>query len=131
MESMLKILGAFIDTLVLNIYPTDGNGEIEQRRIDPLLREELMLLKEQAQEAEEEMPTRFVFRGKPLLMKAKGGDGLNWVMHNRMLSVAVNRSSKAQILAQVRLSSGYLWRVRELGRGFGEGHAFSLSLFWL
>jgi hypothetical protein len=115
MESLVKILGAFLDTLVLNVYPTDHGFEIEERRLDPLLKEELMLLKEQAQEAEEEIPTRFVFREKPLLMKAKGGDGFNWIMHNRMLTVAVNRSSKAQILAQVRLSSEYLWRVRDLG----------------
>ena len=63
MESMMYILGAFLDTLVLNVYPADASFEIEERRIDALLKEELMLLKEQAQEAEEEIPTRFVFRG--------------------------------------------------------------------
>ena len=129
MESLVKILGAFLDTLVINVYPTDHAFELEERRIDPLLKEELMLLKEQAQEAEEEMPTRFVFRGKPLLMKAKGGDGFNWIMHNRMLTVAVNRSSKAQILAQVRLSSEYLWRVRDLGQILVEVHQFLISIF--
>jgi hypothetical protein len=129
MESMVKILGAFLDTLVLNVYPTDHDFQIEQRRLDPLLKEELMLLKEQAQEAEEEMPTRFVFRGKPLLMKARGGDGFNWIMGNRMLTVAVNRSSKAQILAQVRLSSEYLWRVRDLGSILVEVHNFLISIF--
>src|SRR5882757_3746398 len=105
MESMVKILGAFIDTLVLNVYPTDASFEIEERRIDESLKEELLSLKAQAQELEEEVPTRFVFREKPLLMKAKGGDGFNWILHNRMLTVAVNRSSKVQMLAQVRLSS--------------------------
>jgi hypothetical protein len=129
MESMVHILGAFIDTLVLNVYPADASFEIEERRIDELLKEELMLLKEQAQEAEEEMPTRFIFRGKPLLMKAKGGDGFNWILHNRMLSVAINRSSKAQILAQVRLSSEYLWRVRDLGSILVEVHQFLMSIF--
>jgi hypothetical protein len=129
MESLVKILGAFLDTLVLNVYPTDHGFEIEERRLDPLLKEELILLKEQAQEAEEEIPTRFVFREKPLLMKAKGGDGFNWIMHNRMLTVAVNRSSKAQILAQVRLSSEYLWRARDLGSILVEVHQFLISIF--
>ena len=54
MESMVKILGAFLDTLVLNIYPTDHAFELEERRLDPQLREELTLLKEQAQEIEED-----------------------------------------------------------------------------
>jgi len=44
MESLVKILGAFVDTLVLNVYPTDHAFEIEERRVDSLLQEELMLL---------------------------------------------------------------------------------------
>jgi len=98
MESMVKILGAFIDTLVLNVYPTDHSFEVEERRVDQLLQEELKLLKEQAQEIEEDFPTRFAFNGASLLMRAKGGDGFNWIMHNHWLTVAVNRSSKAQII---------------------------------
>ena len=129
MESLVKILGAFIDTLVLNVYPTDATFEIEERRIDPHLQEELMLLKEQAQENEEDMPTRFVFMGKPLLMKAKGGDGFNWIMQNRMLKISINRSTKAQILAQVRCSSEYLWRVRDLGTVLVDVHQFLMSIF--
>src|SRR6266550_6958611 len=116
MESMVKILGAFLDTLVLNVYPTDQSFEIEERRVDALLQEELLLLKEQAQDAEEDFPTRFAFNGASLLMRAKGGDGFNWIMHNHWLTVAVNRSSKAQILAQVYCSSVYLWRKRDLGQ---------------
>src|SRR5689334_6324766 len=111
MESLVKILGAFIDTLVLNVYPVDSQLQVEERRVDPLLQEELKLLKEQAQEIEEDVPTRFAFQGAPLLMRAKGGDGFNWIMHNHWLTVAVNRSSKSQILGQVRCSSAYLWRV--------------------
>ena len=129
MESMVKILGAFLDTLVLNVYPTDHAFELEERRIDPLLREELTLLKEQAQEIEEDFPTRFVFEGLALVMRAKGGDGFNWIMHNRFLTVAVNRSSKAQILAQVRLSSEYLWRKRDLGQILVDVHQFLMSIF--
>src|SRR5947208_3852670 len=129
MESMVKVLGAFIDTLVLNVYPTDHAFEIEERRVDPLLQEELMLLKEQAQELEEDFSTRFAFNGAPLLMRAKGGDGFNWIMHNHWLSVAVNRSSKAQILGQVRCSSAYLWRVRDLGQIITHVHQFLMSIF--
>ena len=126
---MVKILGAFPDTLVLNVYPTDHAFEIEERRVDPLLQEELMLLKEQAQEIEEDFPTRFAFNGAPLSMRAKGGDGFNWIMHNHWLTVAVNRSSKAQILAQVRCSSAYLWRMRDLGQIIIDVHQFLITIF--
>ncbi len=129
MNSSVKIVGAFVDTLVLNIYPVDQQLQIESRRVDQLLQEELTLLKQQAQEAEEDIPTRFVFNDLPLLMKAKGGDGFNWIMHNRFLSVAVNRSSNVQILGQVRCSSEYLWRVRDLDQVIGSVHQFLMTLF--
>jgi len=93
------------------------------------LKEELMLLKGQAQELEEDFPTRFAFNGASLLMRAKGGDGFNWIMHNHWLTVAVNRSSKAQILAQVRCSSAYLWRKRDLGQIIVDVHQFLMSIF--
>jgi hypothetical protein len=57
MESLVKILGAFVDTLVLNVYPVDTQLQVEERRVDPLLQEELKLLKEQAQEIEEDVPS--------------------------------------------------------------------------
>ena len=63
---LVHILGAFPDTLVLNVYPTDHAFEIEERRVDPLLQEELMFLKEQAQEIEEDFRTRFAFNGASL-----------------------------------------------------------------
>src|SRR3954451_19313140 len=129
MESLIHILGAFPDTLVLNVYPTDHVFEVEERRVDALLQEELMLLKEQAQEIEEDVPTRFAFNGAPLLMRAKGGDGFNWIMHNHWLTVAVNRSSKAQTLGQVRCSSAYLWRKRDLGQIMVDVHQFLISIF--
>ncbi len=37
MGSPVKILSAFVDTLVLNVYPTDHAFEVEERRVDPLL----------------------------------------------------------------------------------------------
>src|SRR2546430_16770693 len=131
MESMVRMLGAFVDTLVLNIYPTDHDFELEERRIDELLKEELMLLKGQAQELEEDVPTRFAFNGASLLMRAKGGDGFNWIMHNHSLTVAVNRSFKAQILGQVRCSSAYLWRVRDPGQNITHVQQLPLSLLWV
>ena len=120
----VKIVGYGVDTLVVNVYPTDNRFQIEKRRIDEELQEELQMLKEKAQEEEENIPTRFVYQGTPLLMQAKGGDGFNWIMRNNSISVAVNRGSKAQLLAQVRVSSEMLWRYRDLGEVGPSVHKF-------
>ena len=45
MTSAVRIVGAGVDTLVLNIYPTDATGIIVQRRVAQDLQEELTLLK--------------------------------------------------------------------------------------
>lgn len=125
----VKIVGYGVDTLVVNVYPTDNRFQIEKRRIDEELQEELQMLKEKAQEEEENIPTRFVYQGTPLLMQAKGGDGFNWIMRNNSISVAVNRGSKAQLLAQVRVSSEMLWRYRDLGEVVPSVHQFLMSIF--
>src|SRR5216683_5741677 len=129
MESPVKILGAFVDTLVLNVYPTDRTFQLEKRRVSDELQEELTALKERAQVLEEEIPTRFVFDGVSLLMTRKGEQGFQWILRNSKLAVAVNRGSKMSLLAQVRCSSEYLWSVRDLGQVVNDVHHFLMMLF--
>ncbi|GLV57145.1 hypothetical protein KDH_39830 [Dictyobacter sp. S3.2.2.5] len=113
-ESLVKILGAFLDTLYLNVYQTDSNYQIVKKKLSDELKEELQALKDLAQEEEENIPTRFVFDGRPLLMMTKGGEGFNWIMRNESINLCVNRSSKMNLCAQVRCSSEYLWKVRDI-----------------
>jgi len=80
---MVKVVGAFVDTLVLNVYPTDASFQPEARRVAPELQEELRQMKDAAQEAEEDIPTRFVFAGVPLLMTSKAESGLMDNVKNR------------------------------------------------
>lgn len=142
MESPVKIVSACADTLVLNCYPCTGDFEqIERRTMSDALRNELEHLKKQAQEQEEPIPTRFVFNpdglssGKGeenaynLKMQAKGGDGFNWILKNEEITLAVNRSSKMLLWAQVRCSSGYLQTVRNLGKVISDVHEFLIAIF--
>ncbi|SRR5579875_218134 len=129
MESSVKIVGAGVDTLVLNIYPTDSEGEVVKRRVDDGLQEELRLLKERAQEEEEDVVTHIVFDGGNLFMRAKGSEGFNWILHNQNITLAVNRSSKMSLLGQVRLSSEYLWSVGNLDKAISDVHLFLMALF--
>jgi hypothetical protein len=131
-QSPVRILAAFVDTLVLNVYPTDLDFALTKRRIDGELQEELDQLKQLAQDNEEPVPTRFIFPAGSdahLFMKAKGGEGFNWILSNSQLSLAVNRGAKMAMLSQVRCSSEYLWSLRDLGRVVSNVHVFLTSIF--
>ncbi len=135
MTSSVEMVGAGCDTLVMNVYPTDELFRIMQRRVDAELQRELTVLKQRAQDEEEDIETRFVFNGSPLLMRTKGSEGFNWILHNSSLTLAVNRGSKMAILGQVRCSSEYLWSVhhedgiQDLGKAISAVHVFLMSVF--
>jgi hypothetical protein len=129
MPSRVVALNACVDTLVLNIVPTDETFSEVKRRLDTDLQQELEAWKRQAQEDEEDIPTRFVFEGSNLLMQAKGGDGFNWIMYNKQIKVAVNRSAKMNLLAQVRFSSEYLQVTHDLGKCISDVYVFFTSIF--
>lgn len=129
MESPVKILSMCPDTLVLNCYPTNAEYEVTKRDMLPELRASLEELKKLAQLKEEPVPTRFTFGGYELKMQAKGGDGFNWILKNTLITLAVNRSSKMQLWAQVRCSSLYLQTTRDLGKVVCDVHLFLISVF--
>ena len=129
MGSSVKIVGSGVDTLVMNIYPTDSAGTVVKRRVSSDLQEELTLLKERAQVEEEDIASRFVFDGGNLFMRTKGSEGFNWILHNNSLTLAVNRGSKMAMLGQVRLSSEYLWTVGNLDKAISDVHLFLMEVF--
>jgi hypothetical protein len=106
----IRILGPGLDTLILNIYPTDEQGSVINGRLPELLEQELNLYKERAQELDEEVPTRWVFQGETLFMKDKGGSHFKWILSCHQFSVAVSRGIKVGLWGQVRFSSEYLWK---------------------
>lgn len=129
-DSPVKILAAFLDTLVLNVYPTDKEFVREKRSVDEELQKELTILKEQAQAQEKPIETRFTFPEKVSLnMTAKGSEGFQWILRNTKMSLAINRGSKMELLAQVRCSSEYLWSVRDVCQVISDVHRFLIGMF--
>ena len=55
MTSRVQVLSVGLDTLVLNIVPTDINFQLVKRRVDADLQEELTVFKQRAQDEEEEI----------------------------------------------------------------------------
>jgi hypothetical protein len=132
MKSDVKIVSQCPDTLVLNCYPTDSNYQIERHEMSMSLRGELEQLKKFAQDKEEPIASRFLYpleTGSNLMMQAKGGDGFNWILKNDYITVAVNRSSKMLLWAQVRCSSQYLQSKRDIGKVVNDVHFFLMSIF--
>jgi hypothetical protein len=127
--SVVKVLCAGVDTLLLNVYAVNEDWQVLPGEVAPDLQQELAVLKQRAQDEEEDIPSRFVFNGTNLLMRAKGGDGFQWILHNVSLTLAVNRSSKMTLLAQARLSSEYLWTTGSLDMAISDVHLFLSDLF--
>jgi hypothetical protein len=128
--SQIRILGRGPDTFIINIYPTDEQGDIIQARLSEVLEQELNLYKERAQRLEEKVPTRWVFQGETLFMKDKGGSHFKWILECQQFSVAVSPGRKIAYLGQVRLSSGYLWkRNGNLDKGISDVLLFLTDIF--
>ncbi|MEO6893207.1 MAG: hypothetical protein ABI324_29845 [Ktedonobacteraceae bacterium] len=105
-----RIIACGPDTVYYTLYPTDAHFQPVRCELPEDLQEELDLLKEQAQEQEEPVLTRFVFEGANLFMQEKGGSGgFKWILKNEKLTLALSRGKRTGIWGQARLSSEYLW----------------------
>lgn len=126
----IRILGRGPDTLIVNIYPTDKEGDMVKLRLPDVLEQELTLYKERAQQLDEEVPTRWVFQGENLFMKDKGGSHFKWILSCHQFSVAISRGIKVGLWGQVRFSSEYLWKWNSnLDKGVSDVLLFLCDIF--
>src|SRR5438105_54567 len=106
----LKIVGRGVDTLVVNVcYGNQGIHSIKQE-LDEDLEQELEQLQAQARQDEAPCLTRWSFQGFHLFMQERGSRGQwKWILRCPLLSVAISRGRLSCVIAQVRLSSEFLW----------------------
>jgi hypothetical protein len=128
------VLGAFIDTLYLNVFPTNTDFEPVARELRQELKDELTEYKLFAQERDQKVPTHFKFDGLELNMKPTGGVGFFWILENSKLTLSISRNARRAMWAQVRLSSEYLWSVRnpwgpDLGKVLSDVLLFLEGIF--
>lgn len=106
----VKIVGRGVDTLLLNVCYADERFRPLKRELDETLQQELEERQAVAREEETGVPTRWAFKGFTLYMQPKGSRGQwRWILTCPLVSVAVSRGRLNQMIAQVRLSSEYLW----------------------
>lgn len=129
-SSSVRALLFGLDTLVANILPTDGEGNLLQVPLDMELQEELDRYKLQAQQEEEKVPTRWVFAGSNLLMLDKAGAPFKWILEHPKIKVSISRGLRVPLWGEVRFSSEYLWEHRDnYERAVSDVWLFLTSIF--
>jgi len=128
--SEVKIVGRGVDTLVMNVSYADAAFQPIKQELAEDLQEELETLQKEAREVEEQIPTRWAFQGIALYMQPKGSRGpWRWVLRSSLLSVAISRGRLNRVIAQVRLSSEYLWSCETVAQAIVTTSLFLHQLF--
>ena len=105
-----KIVGRGVDTLVLNVCYADDRDQPIKQELAADLQAEFSHLQEEARTTEVAVVTPWAFKGFHLYMQPKGSRGQwKWILICPPVSLAVSRGLLSPIIAQVRLSSEYLW----------------------
>jgi hypothetical protein len=119
----MPIVADNIDTLILSV---------KLRQDIPLeLAQQLDVLKEASQDAEEDIVTDFTFAGERLFIKPHGaGKQWRWILHSPSLHLDVGLGKHTQIVAKARLSAAYLWAT-EIGDALTQVYAFLTGLLGL
>jgi hypothetical protein len=115
-----RIVADNIDTLILNV---------KLRQDFPLdLAQQLDVLKEASQDAEEDLVTDFTFAGERLFIKPHGaGKQWRWILHSPSLHLDLGLGKHTQIIAKARLSAAYLWAT-EIGDALTQVYAFLTAM---
>ena len=128
--SEVKIVGRGVDTLVLNVCYADQQFRPIKEEVQQTLQEELNSLQSTARDNEAPLLTRWTFKGTHLFMQEKGSRGQwRWILRCPLLSVAISRGRLSRIIAQVRLSSEYLWACDDVAQAIVDAAVFLYDLF--
>jgi hypothetical protein len=128
----VKLVGYNVDTWYLNVRRKNREGKLSGEGIDDDLAYHLDDLQSQAQAHNEPVATPWYFGGEPLLMQTHGaGRGQwRWLLTSPLFALCISRGRlKGHILAQVRLSSQYLWSHQTPGLALCDLEEFLITLF--
>ncbi len=126
----VHIVGRGVDTLVLNVCYADRQFQPQKKELSEDLQNRLNLLQNAARMNETPIPTQWAFKGINLFMQEKGSRGQwRWILKSPLLTVAISRGRLSRIIAQVRLSSEYLWSCEYLAEAIVEVGLFLYNVF--
>jgi len=130
-EKTPMAVNAGIDTLYLNVYHADPETF---RRIDQPLDDTLQALftdlQQQAKLTRQDVETPWSLDEQPLSMLSHGsGKQWLWILHNDFINVQIGNGDYRGLIAHMRVSSEYLWRVNALHRVLGLVNKLANTLF--
>lgn len=122
---------AGVDTLYLNAYYADPETF---RRIEQPLDEQLQALftslQQHAKDTRKDVETPWSLEKQPLYMLSHGsGKQWHWILHNDLINVQIGNGDYRGVIAHLRVSSEYLWRLNALHHVLGLVNAFTNTLF--
>ena len=128
--SEVKVVGRGVDTLVLNTSYGGTDDKPIKQELAADLQAQLSQLQEEARTREAEVSTPWMFKGFHLWMQPKGSRGQwKWILRCPFLSLAISRGLLSPIIAQVRLSSEYLWSCETVADAIVETLLLLYDLF--
>jgi hypothetical protein len=130
----VKIIGRGVDTLVINVCYANEHFQPVKQELAKGVQHELEVLQGAARRREAAIPTRWSFKGMSLFMQEKGSRGQwRWILKapqvSPLLTVAISRGRLSRVIAQVRLSSEYLWSCAYLAEAIVEVGLLLYTLF--
>src|SRR5713101_209267 len=126
----IKVIGRGVDTLVLNVSYADKQFQPIKQELDADLQEVLSTLQDEARINESAVVTEWAFKGFNLFMQPKGSRGQwRWILICPLVSLAISRGRLNQMIAQVRLSSEYLWSCETVSDAIVEVSLLLYDLF--
>src|SRR5256714_9937459 len=123
--SEVKLVTRGVDTLLLNVYYTDEQGNSLKRDLSSWLVERLDAWKQAAIEVEGPIVVPWVFEGANLSMYPHGaGRGQwRWLLTSDLINLCMSRG-RLNCVAMVRCSSEYLWSCQNLEVAIVHVNAF-------
>jgi hypothetical protein len=126
----VEVVGRGVDTLVLNVCYADRQFHPLKKELSEDLQIQLNQLQNAARMNEAPVFTEWAFKGINLFMQEKGSRGQwRWILKSPLLTVTISRGRLSRIIAQVRLSSEYLWSCEYLAEAIVEVGVFLFDLF--
>src|SRR5215471_4340019 len=130
-DTPARIVGYWVDTLLLNVRYTNVDGKLVKQELDERYVTVLNEWQEKAKVAEEAVPIPLAFRGVSFLMHPHGaGKGQwRWLLTSSLLKLTISRGRLNGIVAQVRCSSEYLWSCESFADAVVEVTFFLYQFF--
>ena len=127
----VKLVAFGVDTLVLNVRYADDQYRATNEELPDELATQLDAWQDLAKREEVPVATSLQYRGISLMMYPHGaGKGQwRWLRASSLLNLSIGRGRLGGIVAQVRLSSEYLWSCADLAEAIVESCVFLYDFF--